>query len=407
MSRMKVIRIISELDFGGVEQVVANSVPGLIDRLDIDVKVVVLGNGGRAEKELVSKGVEVIVLNQNPRIPNVGVLLALRKVLFQERPDVVHCQGAEANFHGILAGSWAGVKNIIGEEIGIPNHHGYWRYIFRWVYSKANKIIAISEAVKNTIVGLAEVKESQVEVLYNPVSLPHKEAAKIESTFEIGDGKHQENLKILPEEEGGEQANRENLSGKTDLSVSQNAIGKQPFVFISTCRLVPVKNLDRLINAFSKIITHFPQSSFELWLVGDGPLKIMLENQTKNMGIAEKVRFLGFQNNVFQFLAEADVFVLPSLSEGSSVSLVEAMSMGLPSIVTKVGGAGEILGGSGSGILVDPLDETSLFEALSFFVTLSENQKKEMGKRGAIEANRFSVDKYLERLLAIYSDKFD
>jgi glycosyltransferase involved in cell wall biosynthesis len=404
---MKVIRIISELDFGGVEQVVANSVPEMINHLNIDVKVVVLGNGGRVEQELVRKGVEVIVLNQNPQIPNVKLLLALRKFLLQERPDVVHCQGAEANFHGILAGSWAGVKNILGEEIGIPNHHGYWRYIFRWVYSKANKIIAISEAVKSTIVGLGEVKETQVEVLYNPVRLPKKEAETIESTFEIGVEKHQENLKLLLDEESGVKTKPGNLLDKTVLSEIRNSNENLPFVFISTCRLVPVKNLDRLINAFSKVVTSYPQSSFELWLVGDGPLRIILENQSKDMGIAEKVRFLGFQNNVYQFLAKADVFVLPSLSEGSSVSLVEAMSMGLPSVVTKVGGAGEILGGSDSGILVDPLDEASIFEALSFFVTLSDNQKMEMGKRGAMEADRFSVDKYLEKLLAIYSDKID
>ena len=136
---------------------------------------------------------------------------------------------------------------------------------------------------------MGEVKESQVEVLYNPVSLPNKEAAKIESTFEIGDQKHQENLRFLQEEESGEEANPENVLGKIDLSVSQNAIGKPPFVFISTCRLVPVKNLDRLINAFSKIVTRYPQSNFELWLVGDGPLKIMLENQTKNMYLNMKV----------------------------------------------------------------------------------------------------------------------
>lgn len=377
---MKVIRIVSELDFGGVEQVVANSVPELIKDLKIEVKIVVLGSGGRVEKELVNKGIEVMVLQQNPRIPNFKLLLKLAKFLKEEKPDVVHCQGAEANFHGILASKWAGIKNIIGEEIGIPNHHGYWKNIFRMVYANAHHVIAISEAVKSTIVGLGEVKKEKVNVLYNPVCVENSE----------WEGRNSDQ-RFKPE----------------GYSKSGATLSKKPFVFITTCRLVPVKNLDRLISTFAKLVELFSQHPVELWIVGEGPMRDHLKSLSFELGITEKVKFLGFQENVYQFLKMADVFVLPSLSEGSSVSLVEAMSIGLPSIATKVGGTGEILGESHSGILVDPLDEASIVDAMSFFVTLSDNQIKEMGKRAIIEANRFSVDEYLERLLEIYSDKIE
>lgn len=389
---MKILRVVSELDFGGVEQVVANSIPELANRPGVDVGIVVLGKGGRAERKLIENGVLVFVFSQNPRIPNLKLLLRLWRFLREWQPDVIHCQGAEANFHGILTGSWAGVGNIIGEEIGIPNHHSYWKYIFRWVYTQAHTIIAISEAVKSCIVGLGEVGAEKVEVVYNPVKVEsgdiglENSAADVRFDLTLRTGKS-----VFFEEEIAD--------------LARNHQEDKPFVFVTTCRLVPVKNLERLIHAFWRLGQENPDRHIELWIVGEGPLRESLTDQANGLKVAEKIRFWGFQPDVSQFLRKADVFVLPSLSEGSSVSLVEAMAMGLPSIVTKVGGAVEILGESHSGILVDPLDEESIFDALSLCFDLPDSQKEEMGERARLEAKRFSVENYAKSLLAIYSSR--
>ena len=121
-------------------------------------------------------------------------------------------------------------------------------------------------------------------------------------------------------------------------------------------------------------------------------------------GIKNVVIFLGFQENVGSLLIQANVFVLPSFSEGSSVSLAEALINGLPSIVTDGGGAGEILGNSQSGILINPLNPTSIFDAINHFLNLSKMEKVEMGQRAKLEAHRFSVEAYLVNLLAIYKN---
>ncbi|XFE77030.1 glycosyltransferase family 4 protein [Algoriphagus halophilus] len=115
------------------------------------------------------------------------------------------------------------------------------------------------------------------------------------------------------------------------------------------------------------------------------------------------VEFLGFQEDVWPFLNEADAFILPSLREGSSVSLAEAMSAGLPSIVTRVGGAPEILGKSQSGILIDPLNNSEIQSAMQHILDIHYEERISMGQRAMDEAKRFSIEHYLDSLLSIYA----
>lgn len=362
---MKIVRIVSELDFGGVEKVLANSIPQLVNQVGVEVSVIVLGKGGRVSQNLINRGVSVHIFNQNPKIPNLGLLYQLYKLIKNLKPDVIHCQGGESNFHGILTASWAKVPNIIGEEIGIPNHHSYWKSIFQWVYKKAHKIIAISEAVKANIVALGEVEERNVEVIYNPVG-----------------------LNVIPLN------HQEESNNKNDQS--------KPFIFITTCRLVPIKNLDNLLIAFSELFEESIQQKIELWIVGDGTLKEELQDLAKELKIAYSVKWFGFQEEVQPFLNPADVFIIPSLREGSSVSLAEAMTCGLPSIVTQIGGAMEILGNSNSGILIDPLDTHSIKSAMLHLLHLPKSIRQTMGKRAMKEAKRFNIENYILSLMKIY-----
>lgn len=361
---MKISRVVTELDFGGVEQVLANSLPQLVKMTDVDVHVIVLGKGGRVSALLKSQGVSVEILNFNPRIPNFKLLLKLRQLFQQNRPDVIHCQGSEANFHGILAGWLAGVPRIIGEEIGIPNHHGFWKCLFRWVYRRADQVIAISEAVKESIVALGEIEAGKVQVIYNPIA---------HGIF------------------------------KQDVNGSYRKIKEPGFKFVTTCRLVPIKNLDRLIRAFSRLTDSNPGLDLYLDIVGEGPDRLKLERLASDSGNGSRIRFWGFQEDVFPFLRNADVFVLPSLREGSSVALAEAMAVGLPSLVTEVGGAGEVLGNSGAGMFVNPLDESAIQLGMQQFLQLGEERLKEMGNRAVVEAKRFYPDAYIHSLLAVYN----
>lgn len=364
---MKIVRIVSELDFGGVEKVLENTIPE-INKI-ADVSIIVLGKGGRIAENLTKAGTKVIVMGKSPRIPNVSIFTELRKLLIQLQPDVVHCQGSEANFHGILIGSSVGIPVIIGEEIGLPNHHSYWKWIFKYVYLKAHFVIAISESVSNYIVQLGEVPSEKIKVLYNPVG------GQI-----IGNS--EENLSTL----------------ESDSNQSRQ------FKFIYTGRLVKIKNLEGLLRAFSLLFNSNYTHDFILWIVGEGPEKESLVELCEDLKIKDQVIFWGYQEDVFSFLRKADVFVLPSYTEGSSVSLIEAMKIGLPSIVTKIGGTSEVIGDSESGILIDPYNEEEIFAAMNKMANLPTFERMQLGEKAKNEIKRFSVESYIEQLMKIYQN---
>jgi glycosyltransferase involved in cell wall biosynthesis len=388
---MKVLRIVPYLDFGGVEQVIANSVPFFIESSKMEVMIIVLGDGGRVEKELVKKGVNVILLNQNTRIPNFMIIFKLFNSIKSFKPDVVHCQAAEANFHGLIAARMACVPVRIGEEIGFPNHHSYWKYIFRLVYKNATKVIAISQAVKSRIVELGEVEAEKVEVVYNPVELGDREKRLWSSSLDFS-------LRASVRND-----NEKPFSISEAVSDGIESEERKPFVFVTICRLVPVKNLNTLIKVFAEIVEENQDREMKLWIVGDGPERENLKDLVKKLGIYENVNFWGFQEEVVTFLEQADAFVLPSISEGFSISLVEAMLCGLPCVVTNQGGPSEIVEEGKTGFLINPYQADDLKSKMLGVLKLSNDQKQLIGENAQEVGRKYSVESYVKRLMEVYS----
>ena len=353
---MKVIRLVSELNFGGLEKVVELASLELNQRGDMDLSVVVLSKRGKTSEFLSYHGIKVMVLDQECRIPNIFLFFKLIAIFNKLKPDILHTSGAEANFHGLIAGFFAKTKIRIGEEIGFPNHRLMWEMVFKTTYLFAHKVIAISKAVQQFIVAKGEVPLHKTAIIYNPVQI-----------FD------------LP----GTNPKNEN------------------FTFITVARLVPIKNIEGLLVAFSQIET----TNKSLVIIGDGASKYQLHQLAVSLGTPSQVRFLGFQSDVSKFLVQAHCFVLPSFSEGSSVALAEAMMAELPSIVTKVGGASEILGDSDSGILIDPYSAVELKKAMDYMINLSDENRGQMGKKARdYVLNKFSPSIHVDQLQALYKD---
>ncbi|MEH2492853.1 glycosyltransferase family 4 protein [Bradyrhizobium sp. AZCC 2230] len=133
---------------------------------------------------------------------------------------------------------------------------------------------------------------------------------------------------------------------------------------LSVARLAPEKGFRYLLEAFSAAARNNP--AVQLRLAGDGPTRFELQEQARLLGIAERVVFLGraTEAEIRDELAAADIFVLPSLAEGLPVSLMEAMSVGVPAIATNVAAVGELIDDGLSGRLVPPTDASSLERAL-------------------------------------------
>ena len=116
----------------------------------------------------------------------------------------------------------------------------------------------------------------------------------------------------------------------------------------------------------------------ELWIVGDGPEKVNLENECKKLGIAKQVKFWGQQNDTERFYNQADIFLLTSLSEGWGLVIVEAAQHSLPIIMTDVGLAGDLVVNNVSGLVVPTNDTAALAEAIKKLIT-NRNLRQSLG----------------------------
>lgn len=149
---------------------------------------------------------------------------------------------------------------------------------------------------------------------------------------------------------------------QTRIEAKKNLGLMNKVVMIFVGRLSPQKSLPTLLQALERALTSSP--NLHLLLIGDGPDCIALEDQVQLLGIRDCVEFLGNQSDVRPYLNAADIFVLPSKSEGISNALLEAMSAGLACVVTTVGGNFEILDQGRCGVLLPPGDVSAWSNSL-------------------------------------------
>ena len=164
-------------------------------------------------------------------------------------------------------------------------------------------------------------------------------------------------------------------------------------------RLHPQKNLQILMQAWPAVRRRVKAS---LLLAGDGPQADLLREQARSLGIADSVHFLGAVQEPVEYLRSADVFVLPSVAEGMSNALLEAMAVGLPVIASRIGGNADLVEDGRTGLLVDAHDVAGWSEAIE---RLLENtgQIHQLGVAAReLVSERFSVQTVVSRYLELY-----
>jgi glycosyltransferase involved in cell wall biosynthesis len=168
-------------------------------------------------------------------------------------------------------------------------------------------------------------------------------------------------------------------------------------IVICVARLSPQKDLGTLL-ASARLLG---EGTF--WIAGSGPLQGPLEALARELGISERVLFLGARQDVPRLLRAADVFALPSLYEGMSVALLEAMAAGLPCVATSVGDADALLVETGAGLVVPTKSPPALAEALRVVLRSPELRKK-MGAAGLARAALFTEKATFEKTSAVYEE---
>ncbi|WP_300598773.1 glycosyltransferase [Niabella sp.] len=351
---MKILRLTTLLDFGGQEKqyVSFTEIPKL---LQYDYVFAAIGYGGNSERILREKGYEVHILDRRVSIRNILNIWAVYRLIKKIKPDVVHTAATEANFHGIIAAKLAGVKYIIGEEIGIPSHSNLAQKLFSWIYNLANKVVCVSQSVKDYLVKIGEIKESKGVVIYNPVSVPMRYPQKKGNYFHI--------------------------------------------VFVG--RLERIKNADTLIKSIGRL----KSLEVRLTIVGDGRERESLEKLAGEINVRENITFTGFSDNPSEYLSDADLFVLPSYSEGFGIAAVEAMFLKIPVLCTNIGGISEFVRDGENGWLFDPYNVEQLTGKIRMIASMNTEQRMDIGKNGFITvSDKFTIAKYINNLEQLYSE---
>jgi glycosyltransferase involved in cell wall biosynthesis len=213
--------------------------------------------------------------------------------------------------------------------------------------------------------------------------------------LERGIGKP-EQIVSIPNGVPGERANalRPPAEIRAELGIDDE------FMIISTGRLAPQKGLDSLLRAAALLRSDLP--TLRVVLAGEGPLREELGRLASELGVDDVVQILGFRSDVGDLLAASDLVVLPSLWEGLSISLLEAMAAEKPVVTTSIESNREVTNDGEAALLVPPKEPDRLAAAIRTLV-LDEDRRMQLAKRGGeIQRERYTVQRMLDAYLSEY-----
>jgi glycosyltransferase involved in cell wall biosynthesis len=167
-------------------------------------------------------------------------------------------------------------------------------------------------------------------------------------------------------------------------------------------RLVHIKGYDCLLQAFSALHARCPEARLEI--AGDGPERVVLEQQACTLGIATAVRFLGWRDDLDSLMSRWSVFVQPSREEALGIAVLQAMAAAVPVVVSDVGGLPEIVEPGRTGVLVPPGNTAALASALVGLLRDSEMRQR-LGRAGRQQALEFSEERFATGVARIYADQ--
>ena len=327
-------------------------------------------------KESVEKGVRVITIPSLVRrispLQDLKALFSLWRLLIRERPYIVHTHTSKAGILGRLAAKCAGVPIIIHTSHG----HVFYGH-FSPIVSKAfllterlmaritDRMVALTQTEKNDHVVLSVFSPEKIATIHSGVDMDRYMNVQVN----IAEKKRE-----------------------LDLNSKGLVVGTVGW-------LLPIKGPMYLLKAMPYVWESHPETS--LIFVGKGDLEKGLKEEVHRMGVWDKVKFLGWRDDIPEIMQTMDIFVLPSLNEGMGRVLVEAMAAGKPVVASRVGGILDLVKEGQNGCLFEPGDEQGLSLAIKKLLE-DKKMRDEMGKRGREMAQDFSVEKMVEKIDILY-----
>ena len=172
------------------------------------------------------------------------------------------------------------------------------------------------------------------------------------------------------------------------------------FMVLSTGRLAHQKGLEHLIRAAALVRSEL--SPLSVVLAGDGPMRGELERLVSGLGLDDVVQILGFRANIGELLAASDLVVLPSLWEGLSISLLEAMAAEKPVVTTSIASNREVTNDGEAALLVPPKHPASLAAAIRT-LAVDETRRMQLARRGKeIQRERYTMQRMIDAYMSEY-----
>lgn len=363
--KLRILQLITRLPVGGAERLIVDIVRGL-DPKRFEPLVCCIQDKGALAPEVEAAGIPLFCLDRmRSKRFDVRAVQDLTRLLRQERVSLVQSHLYHANLYGRLAGWRAKVPVIATVHNSYTRPKLHRRLINRLLARTSARVIAVSEDVQRDLMRYDGVPFSKIVTINNGVDV-----RRIDTSL-----------------------NRQQ---------ARERLGIEPGVLAVGCvaRLEEQKGHRYLLQA----VPLLREFSLRVFFVGEGRLRGRLEEQAAKLGIADSVAFLGTRHDIAEILKAMDLFVAPSLWEGLSVALLEAMAAGLPVIASDVGGVSQVLGIDQYGVRVPPSNAQALADAIT---TLGRDAQRRMslGARGQQHVREnFSLEAMMRELTAVYQE---
>ena len=332
---INILHLTFDMAIGGTEQVICQLIEGADSSLFQQQICCIDGQVGALGQKLQQQGIQVEALARKPGF-DWALVRQIRQLLISSNIDILHCHQYSPWIYGWLAARGTSAKVIFTE-------HGRFfpdRYRRKaWLVNKimaatTSHITAISAATKTALAEFEFIPKAKIQVVYNGINaLSASDLAKAQL--------------------------------KDQLRIPEGCL-----VIGTVARLDPIKNQPMILKAFAQLINQVPE--LRLLIVGDGPERAALEELAKTLQINTQVIFAGFQSPATDYMSLMDVFLLPSFSEGTSMTLLEAMSLGIPCVVSDVGGNAEVIQSGKNGIVMRSNTEQALVDVALEYIRQPE-----------------------------------
>ena len=312
MQKKKILHLITGLDVGGAEMMLLKTLPKI--QTDFDNRVCCIMGHGPIGQKLKTAGIPVYYLDLK-NIFDFSVILKFKKSVKNFQPDILVTYLIHADLFGRMLGKIFGIKKIVCSQRGSLLQWEYLRFFDRLTRFLVTKYIVQTETAKKDLMRKLRVAENKFVVIPNGIDTEG-------FNFEINVKDKKSELKINPK----------NIN------------------IICVSKLRDGKGHKYLLKAFEE--SYNKNKNVNLMLVGDGEKREKLLDQIENYESKNNIYFLGDRSDVKEILKISDIFILPTLGEGMSNAIMEAMASGLPIITTDIEVNKELIENNKTGILI-------------------------------------------------------